>query len=174
MHTPFLMRAIGATGSTPSTQPRSSGRATMAATAAMAAAMLFVSCAQAQVTVKDPWVRATVPAAKASGAFMQIESAQDARLVGVRSSVAGVAELHQMAMENNMMKMQPVDGIDLPAGKPVALASGGYHIMLMQLKRQLKEGETVPLTLVVRKKDKTLETVELNVAVRPLTYSAAK
>jgi copper(I)-binding protein len=143
--------------------------------AALACALLLsATCAQAQVTVKDPWVRATVPAAKASGAFMQLQSAQDARLVAVRSSVAGMAEIHQMAMENNMMKMQPVDGVDLPAGKTVELASGGYHIMLMQLKRQLKEGETVPLTLVVQKKDKKLETIELNVAVRPLTYSAAK
>ncbi|CAN7452566.1 copper chaperone PCu(A)C [Pseudoduganella sp. LjRoot289] len=137
-------------------------------------ALALAAGAQAQVTVKDPWVRATVPAAKASGAFMQLQSAQDARLVEVRSSVAGVVEIHQMAMENNMMKMQQVDGIDLPAGKPVELASGGYHIMLMMLKRQLKEGETVPLTLVVQKKDKKLETVELNVAVRPLTYSPAK
>lgn len=136
------------------------------------ALMSFAAAVQAQVTVKDPWVRATVPAAKASGAFMQIQSAQDARLVEVRSSVAGIAELHQMAMENNMMKMQQVDGIDLPAGKTVPLASGGYHIMLMQLKRQLKEGETVPLTLVVERKDKQRETIELNVAVRPLTYSA--
>lgn len=136
------------------------------------ALMSFAAAVQAQVTVKDPWVRATVPAAKASGAFMQIQSAQDARLVEVRSSVAGIAELHQMAMENNMMKMQQVDGIDLPAGKTVPLASGGYHIMLMQLKRQLKEGETVPLTLVVERKDKKRETIELNVAVRPLTYSA--
>lgn len=137
-------------------------------------ALMFATCAQAQVTVKDPWVRATVPAAKASGAFMQLQSAQDARLVEVRSSVAGMVEIHQMAMENNMMKMQQVDGVDLPAGKPVALASGGYHIMLMMLKRQLKEGETVPLTLVVRNKDKKLETIELNVAVRPLSYSPAK
>lgn len=137
-------------------------------------ALAFAACAQAQVTVKDPWVRATVPAAKASGAFMQLQSAQDARLVEVRSRVAGMVEIHQMAMENNMMKMQQVDGIDLPAGKPVALASGGYHIMLMMLNRQLKEGDTVPLTLVVQKKDKKLETIELNVAVRPLTYSPAK
>ncbi|KQW87292.1 hypothetical protein ASC94_28255 [Massilia sp. Root418] len=136
------------------------------------ALMSFAAAVQAQVTVKDPWVRATVPAAKASGAFMQIQSAQDARLVEVRSSVAGMAEIHQMGMENNVMKMQQVNGIDLPAGKTVELASGGYHIMLMQLKRQLKEGETVPLTLVVQKKDKKLETIELNVAVRPLTYSA--
>ena len=137
-------------------------------------ALMFATCAQAQVIVTDPWVRATVPAAKASGAFMRLQSAQDARLVEVRSSVAGMVEIHQMAMDNNMMKMQQVDGIDLPAGKPVDLASGGYHVMLMMLKRQLKEGETVPLTLVVRKKDKKLETVELNVAVRPLTYTPAK
>jgi copper(I)-binding protein len=138
------------------------------------ALMFAAACAQAQVTVKDPWIRATVPAAKATGAFMQLQSAQDARLIEVRSSVAGVAEIHQMAMENNVMKMQAVTGVDLPAGKPVAFASGGYHIMLMQLKRQLKEGETVPLTLVVQKKDKQLETVEVNVAVRPLTYNPAE
>jgi copper(I)-binding protein len=142
---------------------------------ASALALMFaVACAQAQVTVKDPWIRATVPAAKATGAFMQLQSAQDARLIEVRSSVAGIAEIHQMAMENNVMKMQAVTGVDLPAGKPVAFASGGYHIMLMQLKRQLKEGETVPLTLVVQKKDKQLETVEVNVAVRSLTYSPSK
>jgi copper(I)-binding protein len=138
------------------------------------ALMFAAACAQAQVTVKDPWIRATVPAAKATGAFMQLQSAQDARLIEVRSSVAGIAEIHQMAMENNVMKMEAVTGVDLPAGKPVALASGGYHIMLMQLKRQLKEGETVPLTLVVQKKDKQIETVEVNVAVRALTYSPAK
>jgi copper(I)-binding protein len=138
------------------------------------ALMFAAACAQAQVTVKDPWARATVPAAKASGAFMQLQSAQDARLVEVRSSVAAVAEIHQMAMENNMMKMQLVDGIDLPAGKTVELASGGYHIMLMQLKRQLKDGETVPLTLVVQKKDKKLETIEVNVPVRPISYVPAK
>ncbi len=125
----------------------------------------------AQVTVKDPWARATVPAAKSSGAFMQLLSNQDVRLVGVTSPVAGSAELHQMSMQDNRMSMAPVAAIDLPAGKPVALASGGYHIMLMQLKRQLKEGETVPVTLVFEKKDKTRDNVEVQVPVRPLTYS---
>ena len=51
-----------------------------------------------------------------------------------------------MEMDGDMMKMQQVDGIDLPAGKGVNLASGGYHIMLIGLKRQLKAGEVVPLT----------------------------
>jgi copper(I)-binding protein len=135
---------------------------------------LLACSAHAQVTVKDPWVRATVPAAKASGAFMLLQSAQDARLVEVRSPVAGMVELHQMSMDNGVMKMGEVEGIDLPAGKPVALASGGYHVMLMGLKRQMKEGESIPLTLVVQKKDKKLETVEVKALVKPLNYSPSK
>jgi len=126
----------------------------------------------AQVTVKDPWARATVPAAKSSGAFMQVQSKTDARLVGVSSPVAGVAELHQMSMKDNRMTMAPVEGIDLPAGKTVELASGGYHIMLMGLKRQLKEGESIPVTLTVEGKDRKRESVDVQVPVRPLTYSA--
>jgi copper(I)-binding protein len=124
----------------------------------------------AQVVVKDAWARATVPAAKASGAFMQIESKTDARLVGVSSPVA-TAELHQMSMQDNRMAMAHVDAIDLPAGKTVSLAPGGYHVMLMGLKRQLKEGETVPVTLVVEQKGGKRDSVEVQVAVRPLTYA---
>jgi copper(I)-binding protein len=78
-----------------------------------------------------------------------------------------------MSMDNGMMKMAAVDGIDLPAGKTVPLASGGYHVMLMQLKQQMKEGDTVPLTLVVRKKDRKLETVEVKALVKPLNYVPA-
>ena len=138
------------------------------------ATMLLAAGAHAQVTVTDPWVRATVPAAKASGAFMLLQSAQDARLVEVRSPVAAMVELHQMSMENGMMKMGAVDGIDLPAGKPVALASGGYHVMLMGLKQQMKEGDTVPLTLVVQKKGKKVETVEVKALVKPLNHTPSK
>ena len=124
----------------------------------------------ADITVKEPWIRATVPAATSSGAFMQLQSAQDARLVEVRSIVAATVEIHTMAMEGQTMRMHAVSGIDLPAGKPVDLASGGYHVMLMDLKRQLKAGETVPLTLVVQQKGKKPETVAVDVPVKPLTY----
>ena len=136
-----------------------------------AAVLAFASLSvHAQVVVKDAWARATVPAAKASGAFMQIESKTDARLVGVSSPVA-MAELHQMSMQDNRMAMAHVDAIDLPAGKAVQLAPGGYHVMLMQLKRQLKEGETVPVTLVIEQKGGKRDSVEVQVAVRPLTYA---
>lgn len=136
------------------------------------AMMSIASCALAQVTVQDPWIRATVPAAKATGAFMQLRSPHDVRLVEVRSSAAGVAEIHEMAMDGQTMRMHAVSGLDLPAGKAVDLASGSYHVMLMDLKRQLKEGETVALTLVFQKKDKKMETIALDVPVRALTYSA--
>ncbi len=130
----------------------------------------FATAAQAQVTVKDAWARGTVPAAKASGAFLQIESKTDARLVDVRTPVA-TAELHEMKMADNRMQMNRVAGIDLPAGKPVNLAPGGYHVMLMGLKNQLKEGDTVPLTLVIEQKGGKRENVEVQVPVKPLTYT---
>lgn len=134
----------------------------------------FILPAHAQVTVKDPWVRATVSQQKATGAFMQITSAQDARLVEARSPVAGIVEIHEMAIEKDVMKMRALpNGLDLPAGKTVELKSGGYHVMLMDLKQQMKEGDTVPMTLVVEGKDKKRSTIEVNAPVKPLA-SASK
>jgi copper(I)-binding protein len=138
----------------------------------LAALMFAAFPVMAQVTVKDPWVRATVPAQKATGAFMQITSAQDARLVEARSPVAGVVEVHEMVMEKDVMKMRAIKGLDLPAGKTVELKPGGYHVMLMDLKEQMKEGTTVPVTLVVESKDRKRSTVEVKAAVKPLTTPA--
>ena len=130
--------------------------------------------AAAQVAVKDPWVRATVPQQKATGAFMQLETRQATRLIEARSPVAGVVEIHEMKMENNVMKMRQVDGLDVPAGKAVELKPGGYHVMLMDLKEQMKEGASVPVTLVFEGADKKRETVEVKATVRSLTGTAAK
>ncbi len=117
-------------------------------------------------------MRATVPQQKATGAFMQLSAPAESRLVEARSSVAGVVEIHEMAMEGNVMKMRAVPGIELPAGKPVDLKPGGYHVMLMDLKQQLKDGETVPITLIVEGKDKKRETIELKAPVRQLNTAA--
>jgi copper(I)-binding protein len=134
----------------------------------------FVSLpALAQVSVSEPWIRATVPAAKVAGAFMQLKSAKPAKLVEVKSPVAGRVELHQMAMEGQTMRMRAVESIELPAGQTVNLASGGYHVMLFDLQRQLKEGEQVPLTLVVQDAAGKRENVALSVPVKPLTYKPA-
>ena len=126
----------------------------------------------AQVSVKEPWVRATVAQQKATGAFMQITSAQDARLVEAKSPVAGVVEVHEMVMEKDVMKMRAVPGLDLPAGKSIELKPGGYHVMLMDLKQQMKVGDSVPMTLVVEGKDKKRSNVEVTATVKPLAEAA--
>jgi copper(I)-binding protein len=87
------------------------------------ACALCSGAALAQVAVSDAWIRATVPAQTSSGAFMQLTSKQDARLVGVRTPVAGNAQLHQMEMQGQSMKMHAVDAIALPAGQAVTLAA---------------------------------------------------
>lgn len=132
---------------------------------------LASSPARAEVSVVGAWARATVPAQKASGAFMQIVSTEDAKLVGAKSPVAGVTEIHQMSMAGGVMKMAPVaGGIALPAGKPVALEPGGYHVMLMRLGQQLKPGTEIPLTLTVETAGGKRESIDLKVPVKPLDY----
>ncbi|HRD97297.1 MAG TPA: copper chaperone PCu(A)C [Rubrivivax sp.] len=132
-------------------------------------AALMALGAQAQTTVAEPWVRGTVAQQKATGMFANITSAKGGKLVSASSPVAGVVEIHEMAMEGNLMKMRALPaGLDLPAGKAVALKPGGYHVMLMDLKQQLKPGETVPVTLVFEAADKTRETVEVKAPVKAL------
>jgi copper(I)-binding protein len=140
--------------------------------AVAAATICLALTAQAQTTVKDPWARATVAQQKASGAFMQLQSAKGGKLLSASSPVAGVVEIHEMAMEGNVMKMRAVSSLDLPAGKPVDLKPGGYHVMLMDLKKQLNAGDTIPITLVVESAGRR-ETVEVKAAVRPLSSQGA-
>ena len=122
----------------------------------------------AEVIVKDAWVRATVPQQMATGAFFQIQSSTDARVVSVQSLAAGVAEIHEMKMENNLMKMRALEHLDLAAGKLVELKPGGYHLMLMDLKQQIKAGDIVPLTLVVEGKDKKRDIINIKLKARSL------
>jgi copper(I)-binding protein len=142
--------------------------------AVLLSALFAPVLAQAQVTVKDAWVRATVAQQKATGAFMQLQSAQDAKLVSAQSPVAGVVEVHEMAMDGGVMRMRAVPSLDLPAGKAVDLKPGGYHVMLMDLKAQVKDGDTVPVTLVVEGKDGKRQSVELKVPARAAAAPAMK
>ena len=107
-----------------------------------------VTLAQAQVTIHAPWVRGTVPMQQASGAFMQLSADKTTRLVAAQSPVAKVAELHEMVMDNNVMKMRQIPGLDIVPGSTLDLKPGGFHIMLIELKQQLKGGDMVPITLV--------------------------
>ena len=130
--------------------------------------LVWHSAAQAQVTVSDPWVRATVPQQRATGLFAQLTSAKGGRVVAASSPLADVVEIHEMAMENNVMRMRAVPGLELPAGKPVDLKPGGYHVMLMGLKQQVKEGDAVAVTLVIEGADGKRESVEVKAPARAM------
>jgi len=138
------------------------------------ATLLTASPVLAQVTVADPWVRGTVAQQRATGAFMKLTSTDGARLVEARSPVAGVVEIHEMTMDNNVMRMRQVPMLELPAGKAVELKPGGYHVMLMDLKQAMKTGESVPITLVFEDKDKKRQTVDIQAPVRALNTPAGK
>jgi len=125
--------------------------------------------ASAQVTVSEPWVRATVPQQKATGAFMKLQSTQDAKLINAKSPAAGIVEVHEMAMDGGVMKMRAIEGLALPMGKAVDLKPGGYHVMLMDLKTQVKDGDAVPLTLTFETKDGKRQTLEVKATARTMS-----
>lgn len=138
-----------------------------------AAALLASAAAVAQTSVTDAWVRGTVAGQKATGAFMQIKHPRGAALVGASSPVAGVVEIHEMRMEQDVMRMRAIPKLDLPANRAVELKPGGYHVMLMELKQPLKKGDVVPITLTVQGSDGKTESVEVRAQVRDLTAAPA-
>ena len=131
----------------------------------------LAASAQAQVSVSGAWARGTVEGQRATGAFMQLRSADGAALVGAESPVAGVVEIHEMRMEGNVMRMRAVPKLELPAGQAVDLKPGGYHIMLMNLKAPLRKGESVPIKLKFQGQDGKPQEVEVKAEVRDLTAS---
>jgi len=141
----------------------------------VSAALLLALCGavHAEVTVKDAWVRGTTPAQRATGAFMEIVSSEDAVVLSASSPAAGAVELHTMKLEDGIMKMRAIPRLELPAGKPVLLAPGANHIMLLDLKKQAKPGGVVPIILKVEGKDKKVHSVEIRAQVRDLTATAA-
>ena len=136
--------------------------------ALLLAALASAQPALAQTTVSDAWVRATVPGQTATGAFMTLTASSASQLVEVKSSAASDVQIHQSTMKDDVMRMGQVSAVALPAGKPVALESGGYHVMLMGLAGQVKEGEQVPLTLVVEDAQGVRETLEVQAPVKAL------
>lgn len=137
-----------------------------------ALAFAFAQPALAQVAVHDPWVRGTVPAQKSTGAFMRLEASTDAALVGASSPAAAVVELHEMKHEGGVMRMSAVKRLDLPAGRSVVLEPGGYHVMLMGLKAQAREGDRIPVTLTFEDKAGKRFTMDVQAPVRALTAGA--
>ena len=144
----------------------------MAAMTSMTAGTAQAQTADPAISIKDAWVRTTVPGQKGTGAFMKITAKEGTRLVGASTPVAGVAEVHEMKMDGDVMKMRAVPVLELPAGKTVELKPGGYHVMLMDLKAALPKDSTVPLTLLFKDAKGVESKMELKLpvsAVAPVT-----
>lgn len=137
---------------------------------------LFACPAWAQVEVSGAWVRSTVEGQMGTGAFMTLRSKDTVRVVGAASPAAGVVEIHEMAMQGGVMRMRAIESLELPAGRPVELKPGGYHVMLMDLQRPLKPGDKVQLELRLKTADNRMVTqpVELQVLSRPPAHPANK
>ena len=126
---------------------------TLVALAAIATPVL------AQVSVSDAWVRGTVASQRATGAFMNLQSASDAALVGAASPVAKVVEVHEMAHEGGVMKMRALPrGVEIKPGETVELKPGSFHVMFMDLKQPLvKDQKPRPKGTLVFEKAGTIE-----------------
>jgi len=139
---------------------------------ACAAALLALSggSSQAQevkagdLVIMQPWSRATPGGAKIAGGYLTIENKGTApdRLTAASGDIAGKVEIHEMAMNNGVMTMRPLEkGLEIEPGKTVKLAPGGYHLMLMELKNPLRQGEKVPLDLQFEKAGKVAVSLDV-------------
>lgn len=114
--------------------------------------LLFTLNAMADVTVTNAWVRSNVPGQSVGAAYMTLNSPQDSTLVYVETPAAGKVEIHSMIMNNNVMKMRKLEELPLKAGKAEKLAPGGFHLMLFDLAKPLKTGDSAAFTLCFKDK----------------------
>lgn len=155
------------------------GSAAAAPAGKLPAAMLEVMSAhdfaqfQALPRVEGGWVRAAVPGQQGTGAFMRITASKAMQLVGVETPVAGTAEVHEMKMEGEVMRMRAVPQLDLPAGRTIELKPGGYHVMLMDLKQPLARDTSIPMTLLLRDAAGAQHKLEVKLPVRTQPLEAA-
>ena len=124
--------------------------------------------ASAHTEVKDAWVRATVAGQPSSGAFMTVTASGDSKLLSVQTPVAGLVQIHEMSMKDDVMKMQQVPSVALPAEEAVSFDPNGYHIMLMNLTGQIREGDKVPLTLTVEDAKGVKESIQVEAVAKAI------
>ncbi len=130
-----------------------------------AVSALAQPAATAPVKVEAAWIRASVPGQTGTGAFMRLTASEPMTLMGLATPAAAVAEVHEMKLEGDVMRMRAIPSLALPAGKTVELRPGGYHLMLMDLKAPLKPETRVPVTLLLRDARGAERRVELQVPV---------
>jgi copper(I)-binding protein len=121
------------------------------------------------VTIQDAWARPSNPGSTVGAAYMTLTSSKDASLVEAKADVSDSVEIHSMSMENGVMKMRMLESLDLSAGKPYKLSPGGFHLMLFDLKKPLRVGDSVNFVLTFKLANKSLvkQTVKASVKDAP-------
>jgi copper(I)-binding protein len=118
------------------------------------------------VKIENAWVRATAPGQKVAGGFLDLTADADMRIIGGSSPVSRSLELHFMKMDGGVMEMRQIKEIALPKGQTVKLEPGALHIMFIDLKKQIKAGDSVPVTLLVKGADGKEQKLNLKAEVR--------
>jgi periplasmic copper chaperone A len=131
-----------------------------------AGAFAVAAHAAAPVDVQGAWARPTVPGQDTSGAYMTLVAREPLTLVGAETPAAGVVEIHEMKMQGDVMKMRAADALPLAPGKPLKLAPGGFHLMLMDLKAPFKPGSRIMVTLRFRDAKGRVDTLQVPVPVQ--------
>jgi periplasmic copper chaperone A len=122
-------------------------------------------------TITNARVRTTVPGARVSAAYMDIAATQALTLVSAEAKIAGLAEIHSMAMRDGVMEMRALEQLPIPANVPLKLERGGMHLMLLQLNAQINAGDKVPLVLTFKGADG--KAFKINVEALAETFGAA-
>ena len=125
-----------------------------------------VSCTAAPVAISHAWARATAPGQDVGAAYLELKSVADLTLTKAESPVAGSVEVHKMSMKNGVMEMRMQDTLQLPAGQTVKLEPGGLHLMLFGLKKPLKIGENVLMTLHFKDKSGKESSMKINLPIK--------
>ena len=125
-----------------------------------------VSCTAAPVAISHAWARATAPGQGVGAAYLELKSVADLTLTKAESPVAGSVEVHKMSMKKGVMEMRMQDTLQLPAGQTVKLEPGGLHLMLFGLKKPLKIGENVLMTLHFKDKSGKESSMKINLPIK--------
>ena len=127
---------------------------------------LFTTSASADISITDPWARASILAARPGAAYLTIQSSEDDKLIELSSPVAGKIMIHLIETgTDGVNRMVHVKPLELPASQKIVLAPGNMHLMMMGLEEKLKEGTNISITLTFEKADPiTIEVPVLGVA----------
>ena len=123
------------------------------------------STSQAGVLLTGAWVRATADGQQVGAAYTNLLSTKSSTLIAAESDIAGSVEIHSMTMDKGVMKMRRLETLNLPKGKTVSLAPGGFHFMLFDLKKPLKVGENASFKLTFKAENGKEFTQNINMPI---------